>query len=256
VKFPLPVNQVAKFEKMNPNISVNVYDYDEDEQDLIPKHITKCGKRENHIDLLLLSSKTNDYFHYVWIKKMSALVQSRTKHKGKVFVFPHCIHPFSQQQSFENHLPDCARHVYQVAKYPSSESNEHIVKWRAREKTERVPFVIYADFESCLVPVDGDADVLAEHIPSGFCAYTVSWDEEHETDPIVYSGSNCMDVFYDHLAAEHWRIMSILKNKYEMELLNDNDREHFDRATECPRCFQPFTSDRKSCTTTIELENL
>jgi hypothetical protein len=36
LKFPLPVNQVAKFEKkMNPNISVNVYVYDEDEQDLI-----------------------------------------------------------------------------------------------------------------------------------------------------------------------------------------------------------------------------
>jgi hypothetical protein len=142
-------------------------------------------------------------------------------------------------------LPDCSRHVYQVAKYPSSESNEHIVKWRAREKTERVPFVIYADFESCLVPVDGDTDVLAEHIPSGFCAYTVSWDEEHETDPIVYSGPDCMDVFYDHLAAEQWRIVSILKTKYEMELLNDNDREHFDRATECPRCFQPFSGDRK-----------
>jgi hypothetical protein len=160
-------------------------------------------------------------------------------------VCPHCIYPFSQQQSFENHLPDCSRHVYQVAKYPSSESNEHIVKWRAREKTERVPFVIYADFESCLVPVDGDTDVLVEHIPSGFCAYTVSWDEEHETNPIVYSGPDCMDVFYDHLTTEQWRIVSILKNKYEMELLNENVREHFDRATECPRCFQPFSGDRK-----------
>jgi hypothetical protein len=73
--------------------------------------------------------------------------------------------------------------------------------------------------------------VLAEHIPSGFCAYTDSWDEEQETDPIVYSGPDCMDVFYDHLAAEQWRIVSILKDKYEIEVLNDNDREHFDRAT-------------------------
>jgi hypothetical protein len=55
--FPLSVNEVAKFEKINPNISVNVYAYDEDEQDLIPKHVTKCGKRENHVDLLPLSSK-------------------------------------------------------------------------------------------------------------------------------------------------------------------------------------------------------
>jgi hypothetical protein len=98
LKFPLPINQVTKFEKMNPNISVNVYVYDEDEQDLIPKHVTKCGKRENHADLLLLSSKTNNNFHYVWTKRMSALVHSRTNHKGKVYVCPHCIHPFAQQR--------------------------------------------------------------------------------------------------------------------------------------------------------------
>jgi hypothetical protein len=40
------------------------------------------------------------------------------------------------------------------------------VKWKSREKTERVPFVIYADFESCLVLVHDDSGVLDEHVPS------------------------------------------------------------------------------------------
>jgi hypothetical protein len=89
LKFLLPLIQATKFEKMNPNISVNVYAYDEDEQDFIPKHVTKCGERENHVHLLLLSSKTNDNFHYVWIKRMSALVSIAAQIMRKKSLYVH-----------------------------------------------------------------------------------------------------------------------------------------------------------------------
>jgi hypothetical protein len=107
-------------------------------------------------------------------------------------------------------------HVYQRTIYPEPLSDESIVKWKSREKTERVPFIIYADFESCLVPVHDDSGGLDEHILSGFCAYTVSSDPEFETGPVTYSGRNCMKAFYDHLASEQHRIASILKDYHEM----------------------------------------
>ena len=69
---------------------------------------------------------------------------------------------------------------------------------------------IYADFESCLVPVDGD-----EHVPAGFCAHTVSADPEYETEPVLYSGRDCMEVFYNHLASEQQRVASILRKKLQ-----------------------------------------
>jgi len=42
--------------------------------------------------------------------------------------------------------------------------------------------VIFADFDSCLVPVDGGGNVVDEHVPARFCAYTVATDPEYETD--------------------------------------------------------------------------
>jgi hypothetical protein len=176
LNFPIPINRIARFEKNNPTISINVYALGKDDREIIPKFVTKCGAREKHVDLLLLSSKTGDNFHYTWIKNMSALICRRSKHVGEVHVCPHCVHPFTSSRAFEDHFPDCSKHVYQRTIYPEPQSDESIVKWKSREKTERVPFVIYADFESCLVPVHDDSGVLDEHVPSGFCAYTVSVD--------------------------------------------------------------------------------
>jgi hypothetical protein len=61
--------------------------------------------------------------------------------------------------------------------------------------TERLPFVIYAHLESCLVPVQDRLNVVDEHVPSDFCAYTVSTDSEFEMEPFLYSDPDCMDVF-------------------------------------------------------------
>ena len=233
IKFPTPINQINRFEKNNPSISINVYTFEKNE--IIPKHITKCGQRKKHIDLLLLTS--NQTSHYVWIKNMSALVCGRTKHKCKVYVCPHCVHPFRSKKAFDNHLPDCSKHVYQKTKYPQPEKN--LLFWKSREKTERLPFVIYADFESCLVPVGDDTD---EHIPAGFCAYTVSTNPMYATDPFLYSGVDCMAVFFDHMAKEQERIASILDVNIPMLPLTDEEKNKYDLAQECPKCHKPFSS--------------
>jgi hypothetical protein len=112
LKFSVPVNQVARFEKYNPTISVNVYALGEDEEGIISKHVTKCCRREKHVDLLLLSSKKNSAFHYTWIKNMGTLICHKTKSTVKSYVYPHCIHPFSSSSAFDSRFPDCSKHVY------------------------------------------------------------------------------------------------------------------------------------------------
>jgi hypothetical protein len=74
-------------------------------------------------------------------------------------------------------------------------------------KNRTITYVIYADFESCLVPVQDQSNIIDEHFPSGFYTYTVSTDSEFETEPLLYSGPACMDVFYEHHAQEQARIV-------------------------------------------------
>jgi len=137
-------------------------------------------------------------------------------------------------------MPDCSKHVYQITKYPTPDKT--ILKWKAREKTARLSFAMYADFESCLVPVDGDGDVVDEHVPAGFCAYTVSADPEYETEPVLYSGRDCMEVFYNHLASEQQRVASILRKNYKMLPLTDEEQKRFDQAQQCPKCQRKFST--------------
>jgi hypothetical protein len=158
-------------------------------------------------------------------------------------VCPHCVHPFWSQQSFSNHFTDCAKHVYQRTRYPRPESEECTLTWKSRGKTERVPFVIYADFESCLVSVNDKPTVVDEHVPSGFCAYTVACDPEFQTEPLVYSGPDCMDVFYDHLAKEQQRIIDIIKRNMAMIPLTDEEQNRYDQAQTCVRCKETFSNE-------------
>jgi hypothetical protein len=101
----MPINQVGRFEKNDPTISINVHMLGKGEKDVIPKYVTKCGKREKHIDLFLLTP--DDKSHYVWVKNMSALLCHRTKSKNAVYMCPHSINPFRYKHSFDNHFDDC-----------------------------------------------------------------------------------------------------------------------------------------------------
>jgi hypothetical protein len=205
----VPVNRVARFEKNNPTNSINFYALGKDEQEIIRDQMRCEGKTRRSVALV---------------------VENRVMH-----VCPHCVHPFTSSRAFEDHFPDCSKHVYQRTTYPEPQSDESIVKWKSREKTERVPFDIYADFESCLVSLHDDSGVLDEHVPS------VSADPEFETGPVTYSGRDCMTVFYDHLAGEQHRIASIWGDYHEILPLTREERERFDRTRACVACNRPFS---------------
>jgi len=155
--FPVSLPQIRQFERNNVGLTIKVYTYKSaDDKDtahsIIPVYITKHTQPAKHIDLLLLQE--GEKSHYVWIKKMSRLIAFRTQHKGEAFVCPHCVHPFTSRTAFRRHFPDCSKHERQHLEFPE-EKHEKLF-WKARAKTQMYPFVIYADFESCLIPVNNE----------------------------------------------------------------------------------------------------
>ena len=185
--FPVKLPQIRIFERNNINLTVNVYE--SESTDIVPVYLTNHTKRSAHIDLLLLTE--GDKSHYVWIKSMSRLISSRSSNHRKSFVCPHCSHPFTREEAFTKHFPDCSRHVRQIVNFPDEQHDT--LFWKSRAKTEFFPYVIYADFESILAPRDG---VINEHLPCGFCLYVVNRDRVEHFEPILYSGPDTMDVFF------------------------------------------------------------
>ena len=189
IEFPKKVKNISKFEKQNPTISINLFGYEEKE--LFPVYITE-RKKEQHVNLLLISN--NDTTHYCLVRNLSRLLASLTKHKQKTFFCDYCLHGFSRQDLLEQHEPHCCKNGPQKIKLP----NEHndILYFKDVHKQLKVPFVIYADFESILIPcteenLNDDASYTQktrEHQASGFCYIVVSDVKDFNTPPVVYRG--------------------------------------------------------------------
>ena len=93
IKFPVTLPQFREFERLNVGFTVNVHF--SSKNDIVPVYLSKHRTRPKQIELLLL--KQNDNNHYVWIKDISRLVNTRTQHKGRTYVCPHCVFPFTRK---------------------------------------------------------------------------------------------------------------------------------------------------------------
>jgi len=65
--FPMPVQDIPKFDKQNPTISINVL-CKGDDGGYIPLYISKERDRRHHVNLLLIEGPDNST-HYVCIEK-------------------------------------------------------------------------------------------------------------------------------------------------------------------------------------------
>ena len=257
LSFPLGVKDIPKFEKLNPNIAVNVLYWEANGSDqqqqqqqrseYTIEYVSPEREREKHINLLLLEDVVLSKRHYVWISDMSRLVAGRTKHDGKTYICNSCLHPFTNQRILDNHVPFCIKHPPQQVVYPNP--NDCKLKFTNFKKQHHVPFFLVADFESFLRPISNDDDddrgtkIVNEHNVSGFCCHRITQLEQYQTSPTVYSGEEVMSKFYEHIRNESREISNIMSTNVPMKPPTDEEQTKYSRATVCENCKQPFSHD-------------
>src|SRR6218665_375439 len=94
------------------------------------------------------SGRNGVYHHYVLIRDLSALLSYASNHHGKIFPCPFCLYRFTVEATLEKHIPECGKHGVQGVSYPSPGSN--ILQFTNIANQMKVPFAIFADFESFL----------------------------------------------------------------------------------------------------------
>ena len=101
IHYPVTLKDVSKFEKLNPDIAVSVYAYDES-YIVGPLRISEHVDRLYKINLLLISDENKT--HYCLIKDFTKLVSRQSnKHKGKVYVCERCINTFTTENALKEH---------------------------------------------------------------------------------------------------------------------------------------------------------
>ena len=185
-----------------------------EEQQLVPLYSSPHRNRIHTIHLLLLTD--GDSYHYTLIRDIGRLVTGRTKHNGRTHVCPYCLHPFTQQHVLDNHIFNCSIHKPQAVSFPKEADAS--LYYKSVNKEYPVPYVLYVDFETFLMP-SADKDVVSEHVPSGFCCLKVSNVDNEIFPPYIYSGEDVMSKFYDHIFKEQQTICRKLNKQIPMSPL-------------------------------------
>ena len=250
IEFPASLRDIEHFEKLNPSVSVNVFGY---EKEVYPLRISKRAN-DKTVNLLLISDRENQ--HYCWIKNMSRLLTTElSKHGTRRYYCLRCLNSFHTAESLEKHETFCSNHDVVKVELPDEENNT--LSFKNYNKSMKVPFVIYADFEAFTQKLDDDkprdnnssyTSQYEKHAPSGFCYYIkCSFDESYDQKVMYTKRSADEDVSQIFVERLEYDIRRLYHRYYKFPkkmFLTEEDLDKFDKATKCHICDKPLGKDR------------
>ena len=207
-EFPVSIKDIGKFETRN-DISVNVLAVEG--RDI---YIHRKGRRAGReINLLMVSE--DGIQHYTTIRSLSRLLSSKNCNtKRKQHFCMNCSQAFTQELSRDQHQAYCEDNESVRVEMPKQGST---VEFKDGQNQFRVPYIMYADFESILEPMDpvelGSpnpsqpyTNEVNHHMPSGWCVYS-KFAYGDVNDPLrTYRDKDCIETFCNYIKGEARRL--------------------------------------------------
>ena len=243
IGFPVSFKDISKFEFWN-QISINLLAI-EDKEIYICR---KGGNYERIINLMIISE--NNRKHYIAIKSLSRLLSGKNaKHKGKEYFCKNCLQGFIEENSRDEHLDYCINNKSVKVIMPHKKL---IVQYSDGQFQFEVPFIMYADFESILEPIQGMGNNpmisstrgVNNHIPSGWCIRSEFAYEKVENPLKLYKGKDCIKKFCDHIIGEARRLYHAFPET-SMDHLTKNQLKKYEEVSRCYICFKSFNGENQ-----------
>ena len=240
LEFPVSIKDIGKFETRN-NVSVNVLAVEGRDVYIHRKGQRMMG-RENY--LLLISE--DGINHYTAIKSLSRLPESSdTKHKCKQHFCTNFLQGVMQESSRDQHQVYCEDNKSVRVEMPKQGST---VEFKDGQNQFKVPFIMYADFESILELMDhGSSDPtkpytneVNQHTPSGWCVYSKFAYGGVITPLRIYRGKDCIETFCNYIKEKAHRLYHMFPEK-PMNPLTKKQLKKYKQSTKCHICYKPFT---------------
>ena len=241
IGFPVSFKDISKFEFRN-QISINLLATE-------GKEIYICrkgGPYERVINLMIIAE--NKRKHYFAIKSLSRLLSSKnTNHKGKEYFCNNCLQGFKEESSRDEHIVYCMNNEAVKVEMPHKNP---IVQYSDGQFQFKVPFIMYADFESILEPIQGPGNDLRissttgvnNHVPSGWCIRSEFTYGKVEAPLKLYRGKNCVKKFCEHVTGEARRLYCSFP-EVPMGTLTKAQSKKYEEVRICHICFKPFNGE-------------
>ena len=205
IHYPVSLRGIDRFEHLNPEISITVLGYNEEEK-VYPLKVSKYTGCKHDIVLLLIKDGENS--HYCLVKNISALLSSQINNNDhKRYFCLNCFNSFKSPDSLDKHKEYCNNNECVKIMMPPQNT---FLRFKNFRYSEKAPFAIYADFESLIKPLDNcDPDPnksytkkYQKHEPISFCYYIECFDN-----------SLCKEIFNDNTKRK--QLNSYIKTKPE-----------------------------------------
>ena len=243
INFPVSACDIKRFESRN-EISINVLALD----GKVPYICKKGGNYNRAANLMLISDE--DKHHYVAIKSLGRLLSvQNSNHKESQHFCTNCLQGFAEQRSRDEHYAYCRSNQ---AVRIEMKTKRPIVEYSNGQHQFKVPFIMYADFESILESIQGarnNPNISSTrgvniYTPSGWCLHS-KFAYGNINNPLTqYRGSDCVGRFCEHIISEAKRLYTSFPEQPMTPLTKSQLKEH-KRATKYHIFFKPFGDRRK-----------
>ena len=173
--------------------------------------------RENQVILLMITGDVK--WHYLAVKRLSALFRGITGNNHGDFYCLNCFQSYITENKLKKHEKVCKNHDYCYVEMP--EEYNKTLKYNEGEKSMKSPFIVYADLE-CLLektntchnnPEKSSTTKINKHTPSGYSLFTHCSLDTTKNKLDYYRGKNCMKNFCLDLREHATKIINYEKKE-------------------------------------------
>ena len=238
ITYPVSTRDISKFERRN-EIGVNILALN----GKTPYICRKGGDYERSVNLMILEE--GEKKHYVAIKSLERLLSKmNSKHNPKQHFCDNCLHGFKTQKSRDKHYDYCRSNESVRIEMPDKDP---IVSYSNGQHQFKVPFIMYADFESILEPIQGvrnnpnlsSTRGVNAHKPSGWCLHSKFAYGKVKKPTTQYRGPDCVEKFCEKIISEAKRLYGSYPEVPMLPLTKSQVKKH-KKARKCHICFRDF----------------
>ena len=260
IKYPVDFRDIDRFESQNPNISISVLGYNEKDKTINPLKQSKYTGCEHDIVLLLLkglkkgeNGEEKENSHYILVKNQSALLAAQiNNHKGTRNICLNCFSGFTTKEALNKHKEYCYNNECVKTIMPEPYT---YLQFKNFPNSEKVPFVVYADFEALIKEMDNCnpdpnksyTKKYQKHEPISFRHYIKCFDN-NVCEPILRTytrekqeDEDAMDVFIKWLEDD---VKAIANIKPKKMIFTEEDEKRFNESKLYWICKEPFKDNK------------
>ena len=218
IDFPAQSKDWKKFELNTKSIAVNILYVPHNTKKICQAYISKHNStRKNQIILLMITDGKK--WHYLAVKRLSALLKGITSKHVRDFYCLNCFRAYTTENRLERHKNVCENHDYCCVEMPHEDNKT--LKYNHGEKSMKAPFIIHADLESLLEkmstcydsPEKSSTTKINKHTPSGYSLFTHCLFDTTKNKIDYHGGKNCMKNYCLDLRKNVTKIINYEKKK-------------------------------------------